>query len=128
MWDEAVDDFLSTLNLFLIGLFKKIFTVLYADENILHFDEDFGNVVFNCNELGILNTDLNYINLDDNDFDNDDSGTIIHVRLLACHTKFEKHKALKKELDEDLMPVVWHSNRSPIDGGIAVCQKIRKKK
>ena len=128
MWGEAVDDFLSTLNLFLIGLFKKIFTALYADENILHFDEDFGNVVFNCNELGILNTDLNYINLDDNDFDKDDSGTIIQVRLLACHTKFEKHKALKKVLDEDLMPIVWHSNRSPIDGGIAVCQKIRKKK
>ena len=96
MWDEAVDDFLSTLNLFLIGLFKKIFTALYANENILHFDEDFGNVVFNCNELGILNTDLNYINLNDNDFDKDDSGTIIHVRLLAWQKKKKNAKRLKK--------------------------------
>ena len=33
--------------------------------------------------MGILNTDPNCINLDDNNFDEDDSGTIIHVRLLA---------------------------------------------
>ena len=27
------------------------------------------------------------------------------------HTKFEKCKAPKKELNEELMPVAWHSNR-----------------
>ena len=40
--------------------------------------------------MGILNIDLNYIKLDDNNFDEDESGTIIHVRVLACHIKFKK--------------------------------------
>ena len=38
--------------------------------------------------MGILNVDLNNINLDNN-FDEDDSDTI-HVRLLAWHIKFRK--------------------------------------
>ena len=42
---------------------------------------------------------------------------------LAWHTKFEKRKTLKTELNEELMPVAWN----PIDGGIGVCQKMRKK-
>ena len=68
---------------------------MYADENILYFNEDSGNVVFNCNEIGILNIDLNNINTDNN-FDDGDPDTIILVRLLAWHIKFRKHKELKK--------------------------------
>ena len=49
---------------------KKLFT-LYADENILCFDEDSGDAVFNYNEIGIVNINLNNINLDDN-FDEED--------------------------------------------------------
>ena len=54
MCDEAVDDFLATLKLipdwFVASkIVKKVFTALYADENILYFNEDSGNVVFNCN-------------------------------------------------------------------------------
>ena len=30
---------------------------------------------------------------------------------MAWHTKFEKGKALKKELNKELMPAVWHPNR-----------------
>ena len=60
---------------------------------------------------GILNIDLNCINLDDNNFDEDDPDIIIHVRLLAWHTKFEKGKALKKDISEELMPAALHSNR-----------------
>ena len=47
MCDEAVDDFLPILN-FVLNLFvgsrviKKVFTALYADENILYVDEGFG--------------------------------------------------------------------------------------
>ena len=33
---------------------------------------------------------------------------IIHVRLLAWHIKFEKRKAVKKELNEELMLFGWH--------------------
>ena len=49
---------------------KKLFT-LYANENILCFDEDSGDAVFNYNEIGIVNINLNNINLDDN-FDEED--------------------------------------------------------
>ena len=34
------------------------------DKNILYFNEDSVNVVFSCNEMGIVNIDLNIINLD----------------------------------------------------------------
>ena len=77
---------------------------------LVYFDEDFGNVVFNCNEMNILNIDLNCINFNDDNFDKDDPDTIIHVKLLALHTKFENDKALKKQLNEKLMSVAWYFN------------------
>ena len=67
----------------------KLFTALYADENMLYFNED------SCNEMGILNIDLNNISLDNN-FDEDEPDTIILIRLLGWHIKFEKRKELKK--------------------------------
>ena len=87
MCDEAVDDSLATLKLipdwFVASkMIEKIFTALYADENILYFNEDSGSVVYNCSEMGMYNIDLNNINLD-NDFDEDDSDTIILIRRLA---------------------------------------------
>ena len=42
----------------------------------------------------ILNIDLNNFNLDNN-FDEDDADTIILIRPLAWHTKFEKGEAIK---------------------------------
>ena len=91
-------------------MIKELFTTLYADENILYSNEDSGNVVFSCSEMSILNINLNNINLDNN-FDEDDPDTIIHTRLLAWHIKFEKREALKKELNEVLMPITWHPKR-----------------
>ena len=41
--------------------------------------------------MGILNIDLNNINLDNN-FNKDDPDTIILIKLLAWHIKFEKRK------------------------------------
>ena len=55
---------------------------MYSDENIFYFTEDSGSVVFNCNEMGILNINLNNINLENN-FDEDDPDTIVLIRLLA---------------------------------------------
>ena len=46
--------------------------------------------------MGILNIDINNVNLDNN-FDEDDPDTIILIRLLGWHTKFEKRKALTKK-------------------------------
>ena len=52
-------------------------------------------VVFSCNEIGILNIDLNDINF--NNFDEDGLDNIILIRILAWHIRFEKRKELKKK-------------------------------
>ena len=74
---------------------KKFFTALYADKNRLYFDEDSGNVVFNSNDMSILNIDLDNFNLDHN-FDKDYLGTNIYVKLLTWNIKFENGKHLEK--------------------------------
>ena len=114
MCDEAVDDSLTALKLipnwFVTSkMVEKRFTVLHGDKNVLYFNEDSGDTVFNYNEMGIVDIDLNNINLDQN-FDEDDPGTIILVRRLAWYIKYEKCKALKK-ISEELIPVAWHPNR-----------------
>ena len=65
--------------------------------------------------MGIFDIGLNNINLDDTNHDVDDPDTIILVRFLTWHIKFEKHEALKKELNEEL-----------IDANFSY-QKVRKK-
>ena len=113
--DKAVDDCLAALKLvpdwFVTSeIIKNLFTDLYADENTLCLNESSGDAEFNCNGMGILNIDLNNIDLDNN-FDEDDPDTIIAIRLLAWYIKFEKLKELKKELSEELMLVAWHPSR-----------------
>ena len=58
--------------------------------------------------MGILNIDLNNINLDDTNYNEDDPEIIIHNRLLAY--KFEKCKALVKT-SEELIPIAWQPRR-----------------
>ena len=115
MYEKAINESIATQKLIpdwsvTSKMIKKLFTALYADENILYFDEGSGDVVFKCNEMGILNIDLNNVSLD-NSFDEDDPDTIIPIRLLGCHIKFVKRKELKKQLSEELMPVAWHLDR-----------------
>ena len=99
MCDEAVDGSLAAPKLipdwFVTGKMIKLFAALYADENILYFNEDSDNVVFPCNERVILNIDLTDINLH-NTFDEDDPDTILDIRLWPWQIKFKKRKALKK--------------------------------
>ena len=79
-------------------MIDKIYNVLYADENIVYFNENSGDATFSCNEMGILSVDLNNINLDNN-FDEDDPDTIIFIRLLAWNIKSEKRKALQEKIN-----------------------------
>ena len=65
-------------------MIKEPFTALYADESILYFNENSGNTVFSCNEMSILNIDLNNIYLD-NTFDEDDLDTVILIRHLLVY-------------------------------------------
>ena len=55
-------------------MIKKLLTALYTDKDILYLNEGFGNVVFNCNGMSILNINLDNINLA-NSFDEDDPDT-----------------------------------------------------
>ena len=50
---------------------------------MFYFNGDSDNVVFICNEMDILNIDLNNIGPDDTNYDEDDSDTIILIKLLA---------------------------------------------
>ena len=42
--------------------------------------------------MAILNIDLTNINLDDTNYEEDDPNTIILIRLLDWHNKFERRK------------------------------------
>ena len=63
-------------------MIKELYTALYTDENILYYNEDSINVVFSCNQMAILNKDLNNIDLSNN-FDEDFPDTNIFIKLLA---------------------------------------------
>ena len=97
MSDEVVADSPAPLKLipsWLITskMINNLYTAQYADDGLLFFDEGSGDVTFCCNEMGILSVNLNDINLDNNS-DADDPDTIILIRLLVFHIKFEKCKA-----------------------------------
>ena len=101
----------------------KLFTALYADKNILYFNDDSSNATFCCNKMDILSVNLDNINFDDTNYEKDDPDSIILIRLLALHIKFERrHKTLKKRwrinwsevknlsyLSEELMLIAWNS-------------------
>ena len=89
MCDEAVDDPLAALRLihYWFGtsrMIKKLYFALCTDENVLYFNEDSGNFIFSCNEMGILNKHLSNFNVD-NDSDEDDPDTFILIRILELH-------------------------------------------
>lgn len=37
--------------------------------------------------------------------------TNIHVRLIICCNMFKQCKALKKDVEKELMPAAWHSTK-----------------
>ena len=113
MCDEAIDDYLVALKFILDCFFtnkiiKKLLTGLYTDDHIFYFNEDSSDVIFSCNQMDILSVDLNNTNHGDTNYDEDDPETIVHVRLFAWNSKFEKRNALKKKISKELMPLVWH--------------------
>ena len=113
--DEAVDDSLAALKLIpdwfvTRKMIKKLFTALYADENILYFNEDSGNVVFNCNGMVILNIDLN-VNVDNNFWWRWFWFYYSYQAFCLVYIKFEKRKEVKRKVSEELTPVAWHPKR-----------------
>ena len=104
MCNEAVDNCLAALKFILdwfvtSKMLEKLHNASEANGNTLFYNEDFDKVTFIACERHILAADLDKINLDnDNNFDEDDPDTIIHVRLLDWRSKFKKHKTLRKRL------------------------------
>ena len=116
MCGKAVDDFLPTLKfvpdcLVTSKMIKKLYDTVFADDDILFFVEDSGNVSFLSDEMGILSVNLDNINLYDGNFYEDDPETIIYVRLFAEHYRYKKRKGFTKEISKKLMIVAWHPTR-----------------
>ena len=62
----------------------------------IYSNEDSSNIISYCNEMNVLNVNLNNINTDDTNFEEDVPDNIILIRLLVWHIKFEISKVLKK--------------------------------
>ena len=45
----------------------------------------------------------------ENNFDDDDTETIIHARLIASCNTYGQHKGSRNDISKILMTVVWHS-------------------
>ena len=100
MCDETVDHCLAALKFvpdwFVTSkMLEKFHNVLHNNDDILFYNEDFDKVTFIANKKHIFAVDLEKINLDNN-FNENDPDTIIHIILLAWPSKFKKRKALKK--------------------------------
>ena len=87
MCDEAIDDSLTALkfilNRFVTSKIRKKILLLYTQMIICPISkEDFGDVIFSCNEMGIVSIDLNNLNLDNTNNNEDNSETIYY----SCQT------------------------------------------
>ena len=60
--------------------------------------------------MGVRSVNRNNINHNSTNYEEDDSDTIILIRLLAWHMKSGKHKENTK-INEELMPIAWHPKR-----------------
>ena len=61
-------------------------------------DADYDFVKFFSDDMGLNAINLNNIILEDDNFDEDDPETIIHVRLMACHNRSTQCKVFKKKM------------------------------
>ena len=79
---------------------------MFSNGDIVFVNSD--NVTLFSDDMGLATIDLNNIWPDDDNFDDE---TIIHVKLVAWCNRYKQHKALKKEISKELMPVAWHPAR-----------------
>ena len=70
--------------------------VAFSNDDIDLRDIDSGIVTFLSVEIGVITMDFNNINLDDDNFNEDDLETIIHVRLMAWSNRYNQERQVKK--------------------------------
>ena len=61
--------------------------------------------------MDLVYIDLNNFSFDDDNFDDGDPETIIHVRRMGWYNRHKQRKAYKKEISKELMPVAWRLTR-----------------
>ena len=86
MCDKAVDSYLIPLK---FAVFSNDYIVFG------NLDSDF--VAFFSNDIGLNSITFDNINLDDDNFDDCDPGTIAHVRLMARRNRYKQRKAFLKK-------------------------------
>ena len=65
-------------------------------------------VAFFSKDIGLDTINLSNSNLDEDNFGNGNPETVNYIRLLAWYNRYKQHKACKKKIDKELMPVAWH--------------------
>ena len=126
MWDKAIGFNLIILKFvsdwFVTNkMLEKLDDYLFCNDDIFFHDADSNIITFlidDINTKGFNTKGFHNINLDKNDFDDDDPETNSHVRLMTWHNRF------KKEISKELMPV----HDIQLDSGTGAFHKIRKKK
>ena len=58
-------------------------------------------VTFFWNDIALNSINLTNINLDEDHFDDCDSKTINHIRLLASYNRFKQNKVCKKQISKE---------------------------
>ena len=76
-------------------MLEKCHNLLLANDDILFFNEDFNKVTFLAKTYPCSRSWYNYLD-QDNNFHEDDTVTILYIKLLDWCSNFEKRKALKK--------------------------------
>ena len=92
-------------------MFKKLEYVVFSNDDIDLDDKESDIITFFRDDMGQNIRDINNMNLDDDDFSEDDSGTIIHVRRMAWCNRYKQRKTCKKEISIKFIPVAWHPTR-----------------
>ena len=71
-------------------MLKKLDDVVLSNDNIVFINEDSDNVTIFSDDMGLNTLCLGKINLDDDNFDDDDPDTIVHVRLMDWCNRYNR--------------------------------------
>ena len=116
MCDNAVDGFLPALEFALDWFVTNVFIEIidnaaFSNDDINLDDMGSDSVKLFRDGMGLNTTFFNNVSLDDDNFDNGDPETTIHVGLRAQCNGCKQRKAWKKELSKELILVAWHLTR-----------------